>query len=246
MTHWKKTSARTPEQPRTKGRRAAALAGGILIVLLILFVAGYVLGDPVSLAWARHHAMDYANEQWPGNNFTAVYAYNEMGYRYRVRVQSMTSQDTSFDVELSWGVVRSTTYEQDVTGLSNTQVRITEAARQDMTTALNNAGMNPDWLDVQPGKGWESTPEDWGLMLDMPYDPGNLPPLTASFYLVYTDRLPTEADANALLKNAKAAFDAAGLDIAYYKGYLVYSGGKKYEHDINLGPLTAAEVDALP
>ena len=70
--NWKKTSARAPERPRTKGRRAAALAGGILIVLLILFVAGYVLGDPVSLAWARHHAMDYANEQWPGNDFTAV------------------------------------------------------------------------------------------------------------------------------------------------------------------------------
>lgn len=246
MTHWKKTSVRTPEHPRTKGRRAAALAGGILIVLLILFVAGYVLGDPVSLAWARHHAMDYADEQWPGNNFTAVYAYNEMGYRYRVRVQSMTSQDTSFDVYLSWGVVRSTTYEEDVTGLNNTRVRIIEAAKKDMTTALNNAGMNPDWLDVQPGKSWEGTPEDWGLTLDMPYDPGNLPPLTADFYLVYTDRLPTEADANALLKNAKAAFDAAGLDIAYYKVYLVYSGGKKYEHDIYLGPLTAAEVDALP
>ena len=39
--NWKKTSARAPERPRTKGRRAAALAGGILIVLLILFVAGY-------------------------------------------------------------------------------------------------------------------------------------------------------------------------------------------------------------
>ena len=161
--NWKKTSAGHPERPRTKGRRAAAMAGGILIVLLILFAAGYALGDPVSLAWARHHAMEYANEHWPGNNFTAVYAYNEMGYRYRVRVQSMTSQDTSFDVYLSWGVVRSTTYEEDVTGLNNTRVRITEAVRQDMTTALNNAGMNPDWLDVQPGKGWEGTPEDWGL-----------------------------------------------------------------------------------
>lgn len=241
----KKTSAGNPEHPRTEGRRAAALVGGILIVLLILFVAGYVLGDPVSLAWARHHAMDYANEQWPGNNFTAVSAWHETGYSYNVRVQSMTSQDTSFDVYLSWGVVRSTTYEQDVTGLNNTRVRITEAARQDMTNALNNAGMNPDWLDVQPGKSWEGTPEDWGLTLDMPYDPGNLPPLTADFTLFYTDRLPTEADANALLKNAKAAFEAAGLDIAYYEVYLVYSGGKKYEHDINLGPLTAAEVDAL-
>lgn len=246
MMHWKKTSVRTPEWSRTKGRRAAALAGGIFIVLLILFVAGYVLGDPVSLAWARHHAMDYANEQWPGNNFTAVYAYNQMGYCYRVRVQSMTSQDTSFDVYLSWGVVRSTTYEEDVTGLNNTRVRIIAAAQQDMTTALNNAGMNPDGLDVQPGKSWEGTPEDWGLTLDMPYDPSQLPPLTAGFYLVYTDRLPTEADANALLKNAKAAFEAAGLDIAYYQVDLVYSGGKKYENDINLGPLTAAEVDALP
>lgn len=246
MTHWKKTSVRTPERPRTKGRRAAALAGGVLIVLLILFVAGYVLGDPVSLAWARHHAMDYANEQWPGNNFTAVYAYNEMGYRYRVRVQSMTSQDTSFDVELSWGVVRSTTYEQDVNGLSNTRVRITEAARQDMATALQNAGMNPNLLDVLPGKDGEGSPEDWGFTLDMPYDPGNLPPLTVRVYLIYTDRLPTEADANALLKNAKAAFDAAGLDIAYYRVDLMYPHGEKYENDINLGPLTAEEVDALP
>lgn len=244
--NWKKTSAGHPERPRTKGRRATAMAGGILIVLLILFAAGYALGDPVSLAWARHHAMEYANEHWPGNNFTAVYAYNEMGYRYWVRVQSMTSQDTSFDVYLSWGVVRSTTYEEDVTGLNNTRVRITEAVRQDMTTALNNAGMNPDWLDVQPGKGWEGTPEDWGLTLDMPYDPSSLPPLTAYFYLVYTDRLPTEGDANALLKNAKAAFEAAGLDIAYYQVNLIYSGGEKYENDINLGPLTAAEVDTLP
>ena len=242
----KKTSVRTPEHPRTKGRRAAALAGGILIVLLILFVAGYVLGDPVSMAWARHHAMEYANEQWPGNNFTAVSAWHETGYSYSVRVQSMTSQDTSFTVILSWGVVRSTTYEEDVTNLNNTRVRIIAAAQQDMTTALNNAGMNPDWLDVQPGKSWEGTPEDWGLTLDMPYDPGNLPPLTASFYLVYNDRMPTEADANALLKNAKAAFEAAGLDIAYYEVDLIYSGGEKYENDINLGPLTAAEVDALP
>ena len=56
--NWKKTSAGHPERPRTKGRRAAAMAGGILIVLLILFAAGYALGDPVSLAWARHHAME--------------------------------------------------------------------------------------------------------------------------------------------------------------------------------------------
>lgn len=242
----KKTSARTPEHPRSKGRRAAALAGGIFIVLLILFVAGYVLGDPVSLAWARHHAMDYANEQWPGNDFTAVSAWHDTGYGYNVRVQSMTSQDTSFTVLLSWGVVRSTTYDYDVTGLNNTCLRITAAAQQDMTTALNNAGMNSDGLLVQPGKSWEGTPEDWGLALDMPYDPGNLPPLTADFSLIYTDRLPTEADADTLLKNAKAAFEAAGLDIAYYEVTLVYSGGKKYEHDISLGPLTAAEVDALP
>lgn len=147
---------------------------------------------------------------------------------------------------LSWGVVRSTTYEEEVTGLNNTRLRITAAARQDMTTALNNAGMNPDWLDVAPGKDWEGTPQDWGLPLDMSYDPGSLPPLTACFYLTYTDRLPTEADANALLKNAKAAFDAAGLDIAYYRVGLVYTGGEKYENDIYLGPLTAAEVDALP
>lgn len=246
MIPWKKTSVRTPEHPRTKGRRAAALAGGVLIVLLILFAAGYVLGDPISLAWARHHAMEYADEQWPGNNFTAVYAYNEMGYRYRVRVQSMTSQDTSFDVDLAWGVVRSTTYEEDVTSLNNTRVRITETARQDMTTALQNAGMNPNLVDVLPGKDGEGTPEDWGLELDMPYAPDNLPPLTVRMYLVYTDRLPTEADANALLKNAKTAFDAAGLNIAYYRVDLIYSGGKKYENDINLGPLTAAEVDALP
>lgn len=246
MIPWKKTSVRTTERPRTKGRRAAALAGGILIVLLLLFVAGYVLGDPVSLAWARHHAMDYANEQWPGNNFTAVYAYNEMGYCYRVRVQSMTSQDTSFDVYLSWGVVRSTTYEEEVTGLDNTRLRITAAARQDMTTALQNAGMDPNLLDVLPGKDGEGTPEDWDLTLDMPYDPGNLPPLTVRVYLIFTDRLPTEADANALLKNAKAAFDAAGLDIAYYRVDLMYPNGEKYESDINLGPLTAAEVAALP
>ena len=246
MIPWKKTSVRTPEHPRTKGRRAAALAGGVLIVLLILFAAGYALGDPISLAWARHHAMEYADEQWPGNNFTAVYAYNEMGYRYRVRVQSMTSQDTSFDVDLAWGVVRSTTYEEDVTSLNNTRVRITETARQDMTTALQNAGMNPNLVDVLPGKDGEGTPEDWGLELDMPYAPDNLPPLTVRMYLVYTDRLPTEADANALLKNAKTAFDAAGLNIAYYRVDLIYSGGKKYENDINLGPLTAAEVDALP
>lgn len=246
MMHGKKTSVRTADRPHTRSRRAAALAGGILIVLLILFAAGYALGDPISLAWARHHAVEYADEQWPGNNFTAVSAWYDTGYSYWVRVQSMTSQDTSFTVILSWGVVRSTTYEEDVTNLNNTRVRIIAAAKQDMTTALNNAGMNPDWLDVQPGKSWEGTPEDWGLTLDMPYDPGNLPPLTASFYLVYTDRLPTEADANALLKNAKAAFDAAGLDIAYYIVDLIYSGGKKYENDINLGPLTAAEVDALP
>ena len=43
--NWKKTSAGHPERPRTKGRRAAAMAGGILIVLLILFAAGYALGD---------------------------------------------------------------------------------------------------------------------------------------------------------------------------------------------------------
>ena len=49
-----------------------------------------------------------------------------------------------------------------------------------------------------------------------------------------------------LLKNAKAAFDAAGLDIAYYRVGLVYTGGEKYENDIYLGPLTAAEVAALP
>ena len=140
----KNNKAAARSRPR---RRLAAAAGIALLVVLGLFAAS-LLGDPLSRAYSVHHAVDYANETWPGQNFQVTEVSFSPGWSYQVKVQSSTSQDTRFSLRVELGVVRSTDYASQVETLNNTRSRIDAALTADVRAAMEAAGIRIDRYSV--------------------------------------------------------------------------------------------------
>ena len=128
--------------PRTRRRRAAAAAGGLLVFLLILLACA-TLGDPLSRAYSRYHAVDWANETWPGHDFRVTDVQFEPFWCYYVTVQASDSIDTHFTLTVVAGIVRRTDYELAVANLQNTKQRFFDSLHSDVQNALTAAGYAP-------------------------------------------------------------------------------------------------------
>lgn len=91
---------RRARRPRTGPRRRAAAVAGVALVLFLLLNACATLGDPLSRAYSRAHALDYANENWPGHDFYIVQTSFSPFWNYNVTVQAADSIDTRFNDSL--------------------------------------------------------------------------------------------------------------------------------------------------
>ena len=175
---------RRARRPRTGPRRRAAAAAGVALVLFLLLNACATLGDPLSRAYSRAHALDYANENWPGHDFYIVQTSFSPFWNYNVTVQAADSIDTRFTLRVGTGIVRWTDYDTVVAQKINTLSRFNDSLQADVQAAFAAAGFSPfeatDFL-VTIGETAE-------LTLDMPYDKGNIIPKTSLLSSVFPMR----------------------------------------------------------
>ena len=202
---------RRARRPRTGPRRRAAAAAGVALVLFLLLNACATLGDPLSRAYSRAHALDYANENWPGHDFYIVQTSFSPFWNYNVTVQAADSIDTRFTLRVGTGIVRWTDYDTVVAQKINTLNRFNDSLQADVQAAFTAAGFSPfeatDFL-VTIGETAE-------LTLDMPYDKGDIAPKTSLFIFGFSDAPGADA-AEEILRGAKAVMTEYGIDIDEY------------------------------
>ncbi len=116
----------------------AAIVAFVLIAV-ILFVANGLVGNPVSKFIANKNAQKHIKETYPDMELEiakATFDFKSGGYN--VFVQSPTSIDTHFSVDVSSaGKVRYDSYESNVPGKWNTLRRIDEEYREMVDTILD-------------------------------------------------------------------------------------------------------------
>lgn len=202
---------RKPRRPRTKARRRAALAAGIGLVAFLVLLACAALGDPLSRAYSRAHALDYANENWPGHDFYIVETDFFPYWNYNVTVQAADSVDTRFTLRVGTGIVRWTDYDTVVGLKYNTLNRFEDSLQADVQAAFTAAGFSPfEATDFLATIG--DTAE---LALDMPYDMRDIAPKTSLFIFGFSDAPGADA-AEEILRGAKAVMTEYGIDIDEY------------------------------
>lgn len=241
-----RTKSPKPPKPRTRAKRVLAALGGFAIVLALLGTIFAYTGTPLGRELARRSAVDYANETYPGNDFQVVGVNNRHWFCYEVWLQSQTSQDTCFFVEVVAGYVISDDNEQWVASNRNTRDRIINALSMDVDHALaDTEGFDSFSLylgEVPQMGGSQPIPTEGHppLTLDMPYDKANLPP-AALVLRMKRDTLPADAaeQAQLLMARAKSAMDAAGIDLAAYRvvietleGHALYSSSVTAAADV--------------
>lgn len=231
MTRTKNPDRRPAPGParghRPAGRRLAAVAGLALTMFLVLLACA-TLGDPLSRAYSTRHAVDYANETWPGHDFYIVDVQFYPFWRYTVGLQAADSIDTHFTVEVSTGIVRRTGYEQWVASLQNTRQRLHDSLHSDVQAALDAAGYAPvggsDFVVTVGDPAYGSCPaQDHTFTLDMPYDKGDIPPQTTLWVNGWSDA-PDSMQGNAILRKLYSIMTGAGIDIDEYAVTLYDAG----------------------
>ena len=240
---------RKPPKPRTRAKRILAAVGGFAIALALLFCYGYCFGGPVSQAISRQVAASYVEQAYPGMRYEISLSDKATGYLYIFRIQSTASQDTMFHVWVRLGRIEWDTYDLDVANFASTKTRLETSLKQDVAPALADVGGYDSFYLF-----WEEAPQQSGgsqpvpaegyppFTLDMPYDKANLPP-AALVLQMKIDTLPADAaeQAQQLMVRAKAAMDAAGIDIAAYQVVVETPEG----HALYSSPVTAA-ADVAP
>lgn len=210
--------------PRTKAKRRLAAAGGFAIVLVLMLVLIAYTGDPISKHLAMNTAETYANETYPGYDIKAVAASARHWFWYEVIVDSSTSEDTSFLVEVEQGRVTGDSYDDMVGNGGNTWSRIIVQLAGDVGEALSNAGIARRgyglYQDNYLGSSGEVPVPSEGhppLTVDMPYEKSNLPPVALALDLNAPDGVgDPQAAARQLAQQVKDAMDEAGIDLAAY------------------------------
>lgn len=211
-------------RPRTKAKRRLAAAGGFAIVLVLVAVLVAYTGDPISKHLAMNTAETYANETYPGYDIKAVAASARHWFRYEVIVDSSTSEDTSFLVEVEQGRVTGDSYDEMVGNGGNTWNRIMMQLDRDVDAALAAAGISYQGYglsyDNYLGSSGE-VPVPAGnhppLTVDMPYDKSNLPPVALALDLNAPDGVDDpQAAARQLARQVKDAMDEEDIDLAAY------------------------------
>ena len=234
-------------RPRTKARRRLAAAGGFAIVLLLAAVLIAYSGDPVTRQLAMRAAETYANQTYPGCDIRAVTASARHWFRYEVLLESGQSPDTTFTADVAQGTVTGDSYDEMVGNGGNTWNRIIVQLADDVDAALSDAGISHRgyglYHDNYLGSTGEvSVPAEGHppLMVDMPYDKGDLPPVALALDLNAPDGVDDpQAAARKLARQAKKAMDEAGIDLA---AYVVTLYGVNNRVVVTTGLLPAADL----
>ena len=236
-------SARRNRRPRTRAKRILAAAGGFAIVLGLLGTLAVYTGTPLGDWLARRSAVEYADQTYPGYGFEVEWISNRHWLCYEVGLRARNSEDTRFAVELARGRVVSDNF--DESGYGGAWDRICELLYADVTSRLagdpllGQAAVSLWHAYVLTDEGELTVPAEGhpALVRDMPYDKANLPPvalvLDQQTTAVNDD---TPAEAQRLMQAAKAAMDAAGIDIAAYQVRLYTADNSDYY----TSPLVAA------
>lgn len=245
------TIAKKIAYPKTRLRRALAALGGAAILLLLAVCFCAVCGDPITRAYSQRHAVDFANEQWPGHDFAATGIEGGAGFRYTVNVQSAVSVDTNFNVYVQCGIVRSTDYAVWGGTLRAAERRIRWEIEADVRAALADAGL--DWLNFEvclTADDAHPCPEGRsGVEVDMPYDKTDLPFASVEFYnrAEDPDVTFTQQEADDWLAQAMEALRAAQIDVTYCQLRLFWGGGMSAPpQEVVAGPCLMEAGEAPP
>lgn len=223
--------------PRRERTIVQLRAQGLLGTLAVY--TGTPLGD-----WlARRSAVEYADQTYPEYEFEVEWISNRHWLCYEVGLRARNSEDTRFAVELARGRVVSDNFDEN--GYGGAWDRICELLYADVTSRLagdpllGQAAVSLWHAYVLTDEGELTVPAEGhpALVRDMPYDKANLPPvalvLDQQTAAVNDD---TPAEAQRLMQAAKAAMDAAGIDIAAYQVRLYTADNSDYY----TSPLVAA------
>ena len=214
-----------PRKPRTRLRRVLAAAGGFAIVLALLFGLCYCNSDPFSRFLSKQIVLHYLETTYPGQTFTVCASGQDPGFQYVFEMQSPTSPDTVFHVWTDFGKITWDTYDMEVTGGMNTRNRLANDLYRDVSAALAGTPLQNVSFSVQfnpegPDGSEVSLPagDHPPVTLDMPYDKQNLPAMALVLDLQPAAGVSgLKAAADEALRQAKAAMEAAGIDMAAYQ-----------------------------
>lgn len=239
-----------PLQTKTK-RRLAAVAG-VLLVLLLLLCVDFFTGDPLSRAIAQRQALRWAEAQYPGQEFTVEYTLHGGRFSYDVQVQSQQSEDTLFYVTTDWWIFCHGDgldgYENLVESGWNTCLRMGQEAAQQVEDVLlreapelklagtysangidRSVAVDLAWTP-EGYQGSDGHPRSWpyreAFPLDAPFDKAMLTTVPARLCLeILWPDVPDGEDLETVLHTLKQVMEQNGLPMAYYDVTLVPETG---------------------
>ncbi|MEG1148497.1 MAG: hypothetical protein RSD98_07885 [Niameybacter sp.] len=202
------------------------LAGGTAVIVIggLLWFANGFMGNPVSKALATYNTEKYIEAQYPNMGLEREETfYNFKGSNYYVRIQSPTSIDTHFSVQVSpLGKIEQDDYGNSVIGRWNTYSRIDEGYRSRVEAVFGSDDF-PYESDIDYGKlrGRMTTEEietdelhypNYGLImedleLDRDYDIAELGKTAGHIVLYVGDKEVSVKRASEILLDIKNILD---------------------------------------
>lgn len=188
---------------KTKTRRVLKVSAAVLafaLIVLVLWMADSLVGNPVSRALAQHSIEKYVEETYPELNLTVDRAcYSFKFGEYLAIARSPASPDTFFAVHWRDGRVAWDDYESCVLNRGNTYSRLWQAYR-DAVEPLVETGLPWDFDMVLAELDGSGNFDRALLSLDMEADPRRLPLDTEVTVYRYSDEVSWEAVAESALE----------------------------------------------
>lgn len=211
---------------KKKTKIIAGIAAFILIGGL-LFFANALVGNPISKFLANRSAKEYIEENYLNMELEVGDAtYNFKNGNYYVNVNSPTSIDTHFSLDISLkGEVLWDSYEGDVAGRFNTWERVNSEYRKMVERVLESEDF-PYESNIDYGKlklKEKESPEPFGpiyglsleeLEIDKNYDIKELAKISGHIVLCIEDEEVNAERASEILLNVKELFDKK--DVPFY------------------------------
>lgn len=136
-----------------KHNKRILIVVSILIVIAVLFASASSilekrLDNPISRALAQHAAEHYLKVYCTGTDYTlSSITFDEKSEDYWAWIQSPSSPDSNFSLTFNAsGVLKRNSYEQRVEQRYNTAIRLSNAYRDAVCQALENAPLSYDFF----------------------------------------------------------------------------------------------------
>jgi hypothetical protein len=194
---------------------------GLCLVAFLFTTLNGFFGNPVSAGLATNKIRAYVAENYAEEDFQVPQAtYNFKFGSYNASIQSGTSPDTHFSIEVLHSGKIYDSYSSDVIGRFNTLRRLETALNTVVEELIKKDYPHPTRLILATMKGSDvSMAQD--LTLDMPFDVHNLPLPVELVVWTSADQPSYEIAAQRMLA-LKALMKTQGVDVSSYSLNLEY------------------------